>query len=159
MNPNRSARGRFGFAPEDFPEHDTSMRTGLFNQAGGGDGGGDVGRARQDAVGSDDGRQLVGAVDAILQRQDDRVRRAQGWQPRQHRRVVIAFDGEQDEIGWSDLLRLAGGLRAAHDEVAEGTPYQQPAFADGAQMRAAGNEGDLMAGPRQPRAIISAHRP
>ena len=145
---DRAARGRStrGSCPNTSPKTMRrcvpvcTMRPGDFER------GRDVGRAAERARLAGDRGDLARAVDAVLQRQDDRVVAEHRRQQRQRRRVVVGLDRDEHEIDRTDLRRVLLGA-AARDEVAErGALDLEAPLADGRQVRAARDEGDVVSG-------------
>ena len=130
------------------------MDAGLLDHAGRDDRRRDVGRAGEDARLADGAGQGIGAGDAVLQRQHDRLGTAQRRQQRQHLRVGVGLHREDDEVDGADAGRVAVRLDA-HHVIAERAPHQQPALADGAQVRAAGDERHALAAAREPRPVVA----
>ena len=73
----------------------------------------DVGDAADDRRFAEARRQLAGAVDAVLQRQDRRPRPDHRRDERQRRRVVVGLDGDDHDIDRADARRVVFGRGAA----------------------------------------------
>ena len=133
------------------------MHAGLQDQAGRDDRRRDVGGAGEDTFLADGVGHRVGAGDAVLQRQHHRLRPAQLGQQRQHLRVGVGLDREDDEIDGTDAGRVVLGLDP-HHVIAERAPHLQAALADGAQVGAAGDQRDALAAARETRPVIAPDR-
>src|SRR5262245_2111040 len=143
--------------PRGFPEHDATMRAGLFDEAGLGKRGGDVGRAAEHA-GSIDGRgDIVHAVDTILKRERDGAVPHDGLEHRQRLGIAVGLHRENRDVDRLHSLRAILG-RTTRREVAEDALHREAASANGLQVRAARDKRDVVPCVRELRAEVAADR-
>jgi hypothetical protein len=116
------------------------------------------GRPDQDVWLAHTRRHLVRGLETVLERHDRAPGRQHLLRRRQRFVQVVGLDREQHQLGVAQLGRVVrrGGL---HREAAEsGAGDLQPAGPDGAQVLAARQEADLVAGPGQHPAVETADR-
>ena len=138
---------------------DPAVRAGLHDQPGRFERRRDVGRAAERPRFARDGRDLAGAVDAVLDGQD-RPSRVTKHRPQQRQRGGLSYvltatstrSTAPTRVGI--LLGACAGAKIAQRRA----PDFQAALADGVQVRAAGNEGHLVAGLCQPGPVVAADR-
>ena len=128
----------------------------MADLAGGGDPGDDAAEAAEDALGAEDGGELGGGLDAVLQGDDEGV----GAEERAHGAGGVGdlpgFDAEEDDVGGAELGGGVGDAGGVDGEVAFGARDAEAAFADGAEGVAAGEEGDVLAGLGEAAAEVGA---
>ena len=100
-------------------------------------------------------REPLGIVDAVLQRQHDRLRRQAAGERLAGVFGVAGFHANENEIGPIDRNRV--GCRAGGNAVAERRRIEQQAVGvDGLDMRPAADEQNVMPGAREQAAEIAA---
>jgi hypothetical protein len=115
-----------------------------------------VGRAAEGPVFTGDRGHFADAVHAVLQSQNRGLGADERLQEGQRRRVVVRLDGDDREIDRPDRARVLFGARPG-DEITEHRALDLHArLAEGRQVRAARDEGDVVALARQPRAVVAA---
>ena len=150
------ARAQSRQRTKHFTEDDAAMRARLLDEARRGKCRRDVGDATHDRRFPEVRRELVGAVDAVLQRQNRGVGAHHGRDARQRRRVVVRLDRDDDHVDWPDAARILLGP-GPHGEVAEHRAADlEAALPNRCQMRAARDERDVMTGARELRAVVAA---
>ena len=95
--------------------------------------------------------------DPVLRADDDRVGSEQDAQLRGERRQAMRLHAEKDHVGGADRSQIPRDL-GPDLEVAVGADDAQAALPHGAEMRAACEQHDVGANPREPRADVSADR-
>src|SRR5262249_19078231 len=95
--------------------------------------------------------------DAVLKRNDDRVRTDERRQRRQRAFRVVELHGEEHDIDWTDRSWIISGRYVLNMHVAAGTFDSKTMLAHGRQMRAARDERHVCAPGRQPPAKITAN--
>ena len=152
FDPGGQARQR----TEHLAKDDAAVRAGLLDDTWPGERRRDVGHTAKHARFAKARRQLARAVDAVLQRQDGRVRSNHRRDERQRRHVVIGLDGDNDDVDGADAGRVLF-RPGRHREVPQhGAADFEPAGAHGRQMRTAGDERDVMPSADELGAVIAA---
>ena len=105
----RDAIGQPRQLAEHFAKDDAPVRAGLLDDAGRGKRRRDVGHAAEHRRLADRAASSPCAVDAVLQRQDRRVRPEHRRDERQRGGVVVRLDGDDDDIDRADARRVVFG--------------------------------------------------
>ena len=115
-----------------------------------------LGESAEYPAGPDHGRQLVGRLDAVQERQHHRVRAEQRVHRRCDLRDLPRLHRHHHEIDGADVGRpvCCDGIGQMH--VAQGTGYLQAAFPDGLQVRAPCDERHVVAGAGEPCTVVTA---
>ena len=95
--------------------------------------------------------------DPVLRADDDRVRPEERPDLRRKAGKAVRLDAEKDHVGGADRSQIPRDL-GPDLEVAVGADDAQAALPHGAEMRAACEQHDVGANPREPRADVSADR-
>ncbi len=119
------------------------MLSGLADNAGGDDRAGNIGGAAHDRLGSENSREPLGSVDAILQRDDGGVG-PDDWPDHLAGAFDIPeFDCEQHIIDVADAGDLVGSLGRPDLDFAAVAFDAQAVFAHRRDMRATGDKDDI----------------
>ena len=98
---------------EHLAEDDAAMGAGLLDDAWRRERRRDVGHAAEHRRFAEARRQLACAVDAVLQRQDRRLRPDHRRDERQRRGIVVGLDGDDDDVDRADARRVLFGTGAS----------------------------------------------
>ena len=102
--------------------------------------------------------QLVDAVDAVLHRQNGRLRPDHRRDHAERGRIVVGLDRDEDDVHGPTRRGVLFG-RAPHREVPEcRTANLESARANGRQVRAARDEGHVVPRAGELRAVVAANR-
>ena len=149
---------RRGGDAEDLAKHDTAMGPGLVDDSRRRKGGRDVGDAADDGSLAETLRQLIDAVDAVLQRQNGRIRPHHRRNHVERRGIVVGLDRHDDDIHRANERCVLFGTRL-HREVPEcRTANLESALANGRQVRTASNKGHVVPRADELRAVVPANR-
>jgi len=122
----------------------------VMDLAGGGDPGEDAAEAAEDALGAEDGGELGGGLDAVLEGDDECV----GAEERAHVAGGVGdlpgLDAEEDDVGRTQFGWGVGSTGGLDHEIAFGACDAQPAFTHSAEGLASGDESDVLAGLGEP---------
>src|SRR5262245_4773744 len=98
----------------------------------------------------------VDALDAVLQRHDERAGSDERRKLADGRFGLIQLDGEEHDVDRPDRRRVVGGVDARRVDGAKRTLNADAAFANRREMGAAGDERDVAAGRSEAAAKIPA---
>ena len=144
---------------EDLAEDDAPMRAGLLDHARRGERRRDVGRAAEHRLLADrTAASVANAVDAVLQGQHRRPRAEHRRDRRQRRAAVVGLHRDDDDVDRADPAGVFFRGRVNGEVAERGTPDLQAPRADRLEVRAPGDERDVMTGTREPRTVVSADR-
>ena len=115
-----------------------------------------LGESAEHPFGSDHGRQLVGRLDTVQERQHHGVRAEQRPRRRRDFRYLPRLHRHHHEVDRADIGRIVGCRGVGQVHVTQGTGYPQAAVANGLQVRAAGDERHVVAGAGEPCTVVSA---
>ena len=139
-----------------FAEHHALHGAGLRNHAGLADRGRHIGNTAHHRIGAEDLAQRVVLLNAVLERNDAGLRRHDRQQRARGTFSVPELDAEEDHVDRSDGARIVGGVHLGQMQrlvrAVDGEAVGPHRF----KMCAAGNERDVGAAPREPRAEIAA---
>jgi len=141
---------------KDFSKYDSTMGAGLLDHPGCGQCGGYVGRATYHGAFPDNSRDLLCAVNAILECQHGRLRTKHRRDLRQRRRIVVGLHGEEDDVYWSYPRRVFFHRRPDREVAEHRAANGEAVLAHGREMCASRNKGHVMTGTSEPGSVITA---
>ena len=151
-------RAQPGELAEDLAKHDAAVISRLDDDTGRLERGGDIGAPGEGPRLAGGGGHLARAIDAVLYRQDRGALAHQRRQQRQGRGVVVGLHRDEDDVDGTDARRVLIGSGADGEAAQPVASDLQTPRADGLQMRATRNEGNVVAGARQLGSVIAADR-
>jgi hypothetical protein len=117
---------------------------------------GDVGDPAHHAPCADDGADALNALDAVLEGHDHAAAADERACPFGRALGIPELDREQHDVGRGKRARIVGDDGTLEMYVAARAAHDEPALAHRGEMRAAGDERDVVARLREPGAEIAA---
>jgi hypothetical protein len=112
--------------------------------------------AADDPLVADGPPELVGGLDAVLQRHDERPARKRGRHRAPGLLDLPRLHAEHDGVGARDRARIRRGARRMDADLALRHLHDQPLAPDRLEVRAARHEDDVLPRRRQPRAEVAS---